>query len=429
MSALPKTEPSSPPPRRAPLFRREAVEAVRDQTQGAALRIEPLTVRLLVWVAGLVAIALIAFAVLGEYTRKARVRGYLVPTQGLLKVHSQDTGVLSEIRVAEGQHVSQGDVLFVVSMERSSGSVADGQAAAMRSVQERRGSLSAEIGAQARIVALDIEALQRREAAIGASLQQLDTEIETQRQQIANAQTMLDRNKTLQVSGLVSQQVVTQTEQDVLERQGKLAALERTKIDLTRERTTLRGDMSAARLKGQTLQASLQRSVASAEQELTEYEMRRTVTVKAPANGTATTVLVERGQIATPAQSLVTILPDGTQLEAHLYVPSSSIGFLAAGQQVQLRYDAFPYERFGSQEGRITEISRALVLPAESIAPIPLSEAAYRVTVALSSQSVAAYASELPLRPGMLLDADVWLERRRIYQWLLDPLYAVIKKS
>jgi membrane fusion protein len=35
----------------------------------------------------------------------------------------------------------------------------------------------------------------------------------------------------------------------------------------------------------------------------------------------------------------------------------------------------------------------------------------------------------LPLRPGMQLDADIWLERRRIYQWLLDPLYAVAKRT
>jgi membrane fusion protein len=48
------------------------------------------------------------------------------------------------------------------------------------------------------------------------------------------------------------------------------------------------------------------------------------------------------------------------------------------------------------------------------------------VTVALDAQSVKAYGEEFPLQAGMLLDADIWLERRKLYQCLLDPIYSVM---
>jgi membrane fusion protein len=92
---------------------------------------------------------------------------------------------------------------------------------------------------------------------------------------------------------------------------------------------------------------------------------------------------------------------------------------------VALRYQAFPYQRFGSYQGRVAEISRSIVLPNETALPSPIAEPAYRVTVTLDSQFVQAYGRNLSLQAGMLLDASIWLERRRLYEWLLDPLYSL----
>ena len=99
---------------------------------------------------------------------------------------------------------------------------------------------------------------------------------------------------------------------------------------------------------------------------------------------------------------------------------------MAAGQTVALRYQAFPYQRFGSYSGRVAEISRTLILPNETTLPSPLTQSAYRVTVTLDLQWVRAYGQNLPLQSGMLLDASIWLDRRKLYQWLLDPLYSVV---
>jgi len=111
-----------------------------------------------------------------------------------------------------------------------------------------------------------------------------------------------------------------------------------------------------------------------------------------------------------------------TQLEAHLYSPGNAVGFLRVGQPVRLRYDAYPHQKFGHHEGVIASISRAAISP-KDLPPQIASHAtpSYRVTVKLASQTVAAHGEPVPLEAGMLLEADVALEKRRLYEWVFEP--------
>jgi membrane fusion protein len=183
--------------------------------------------------------------------------------------------------------------------------------------------------------------------------------------------------------------------------------------------------------------ALLDRGMAELEQERAEAEARREIVVVAPHDGTVTAIHAVSGAKADTGTPLLSIVPLTSRLEAHLYAPSRSIGFVRTGQRVQLRYQAFPYQRFGHYEGVVAAISRAALSPAElppqlagltsvtGVAAGAPAEPIYRITVSLTSQTVTAYGAQTPLQPGMTLEADVALERRRLFEWMLDPLYAV----
>ncbi|EQD59012.1 secretion protein HlyD family protein, partial [mine drainage metagenome] len=111
--------------------------------------------------------------------------------------------------------------------------------------------------------------------------------------------------------------------------------------------------------------------------------------------------------------------------EAQLLVPSQAIGFVRSGQRVVLRYQAFPYQKFGLHEGIVTQVSRSALSPQEvsglmgQQVTVPL----YRVMVRLDQQTVNAYGKPVGLLPGMTLQADILLDRRRLIDWVLEPLY------
>ena len=110
-------------------------------------------------------------------------------------------------------------------------------------------------------------------------------------------------------------------------------------------------------------------------------------------------------------------------MEVELLVPSSAIGFVDRGQQVTLQYKAFPFQKFGVQRGSVSYVSRRALSPAEAseVSGIEgISEPVFRVRVRDIAQEI----HGRPVRPSMLVDADVLLERRRIIEWIFSPIYA-----
>ena len=145
-----------------------------------------------------------------------------------------------------------------------------------------------------------------------------------------------------------------------------------------------------------------------------------------------TAITAQRGQGVSGNQALASILPAGSELEAELYVPSRSAGFVKSGMEVLLRYQAFPFQKFGQFRGVVREVSGTSLRPDDIGEPRAVGSAAeplYRVRVALERQTVTAYGAEQNLRSGMAIDASVLLDRRRLYEWVLEPLYSISGRS
>jgi multidrug efflux pump subunit AcrA (membrane-fusion protein) len=127
-----------------------------------------------------------------------------------------------------------------------------------------------------------------------------------------------------------------------------------------------------------------------------------------------------------------TTIPTTQPLEIHLYAPSRTAGFVKPGQAVLLRYAAFPYQKFGLQQGWVQHISRTPISPqdlpqgsAQAIQQQAQSaEPLYRVAVRMERSHISAYGEQVPLKPGMAVEADVLQDRRAIWEWVLEPVIA-----
>ena len=410
---------------RRALFRQAALDFHREKLLGDVVLVRPLSVSLLTGAAVCIALAVLGFAWWGEYTRKAHVVGYLEPNKGVIKVYAPQAGTLIEKHVVEGQAVQQGAVLFVVSSERSSREATETQATAIAQLRRRRESLQEELAKQGHIDRIQLATAQERVRGMDAELAHLAAELQLQEQHVASAAGTVERYRLLVAKGLAAEMQAQQKREELLDQQSRFHSLQRSRLTLEREMDTLKRERTSNDLKAKNQRAAIERNISALEQELTEYESRRQVVIVAPSNGVVTTILNVQGQNITPSTPLLSLMPMDAVLEAHLLIPSRSMGFIAPRQTVAVRYQAFPYQRFGSAKGRITEIAKTLITPNEVTLPVPLQEPVYRVTVALETQTVTAYGTELPLQAGMVLDADIALDQRRIFEWVFDPLYSI----
>ena len=83
-------------------------------------------------------------------------------------------------------------------------------------------------------------------------------------------------------------------------------------------------------------------------------------------------------------------------------------------------------QRFGVGAAKIDSVSRTVLAPDEVAIPgMAMQEPVFRVRATLERSHVDAYGEPIPLQPGMLLSADVVIDRRTLLEWLFDPILAV----
>ncbi|HEU5295224.1 MAG TPA: HlyD family efflux transporter periplasmic adaptor subunit [Burkholderiaceae bacterium] len=409
------------------LFRREAIEANRQQWMGEVRLVRPVSMSVLVALLVAVAAAVGAWLVMGEYTRKAHVRGVLVPDRGWIRLVAPQLATVAERRATQGQIVRAGDVLFVLSLDAHAGD-GSAQQRVQRSLKARQESLSETLEARQRLSREQEAVLTQRVAGLRQESAQIDKEIELQRQRLSLSQQTLVRLEALREERFVSTAQINNKSEEVLALRAQLVALERQRSTLGREMAALEGQRRELPLQERARAGELQRAAQVLAQEAAENDARHEMLIRAPQDGTLTTVLAEPGQTVSPDVALASLVPADTRLQAHLYAPSSALGFIRAEQPVRLRVAAFPYQKFGHQAGVVHQVS-STPLQAGELAALPLAvkpdEPLYRVTVNLERQSVLAYGREQPLAAGMQLDADVMLERRRLVEWLFAPVLGV----
>jgi membrane fusion protein len=271
-----------------------------------------------------------------------------------------------------------------------------------------------------------------RLSAIDAEARNIEKEFALQRDRLELAEHAAVRQRALRERQLATENTWLAAQEDALDQALALQTLERTRMTVARTRIEVEAALAEAPLREQMQLAEIDRAAAALEQQLAEAEAQREIVITAPERGTVTAVQSALGSSVGPDKPLMTLVPAGSRLEAQLYGPSRAIGFVRSGQQVLLRYHAYPYQKFGQYAGVVRSVSRTTIGPAElSGLPTehpglqPIGEPLYRITVTLASQTAMAYGETAPLQPGMQLEADVVIETRRIYEWVLDPLYSL----
>jgi membrane fusion protein len=371
-------------------------------------------------------IALIAF---GHYTRAVAISGYLVPEGGILRVFAPQPGVIVEKRIKAGDHVAKGQALFVLSSDREGREGGPLYAMATETLRDRRAKMADTIEQTRSIQSAELVriAAKRQEAIERQAL--LDEKIAILANSINLRGKILERKHGLADRKLGTVDQSEQVELSLLDQRAQLSGLRLDRATLAQELTTLDHDLAVKPLQQRNEISVLERELSSLDQQLAESETRRENVIVAPAAGVLSVDLATLGQSVTASQPLAVIHPDGASLQVHLFAPSRAVGFIKPDDHVNLRYQAFPYQKFGQQYGRVRSIARTALSATELVSlNLPQqeqNEPLYRIVVEPRRQAIDVYGQPTTLQAGMAVDAYVLQETRTIYEWMLEPLLSV----
>ena len=148
--------------------------------------------------------------------------------------------------------------------------------------------------------------------------------------------------------------------------------------------------------------------------------------IRAPEEGVISVLIGNVGDRITQRHDMLgSLIPKGAKLQGVLYVPSDAIGFIKVGQKVLLKYQAFPYQQFGLYASTIENIDKSTLSPQDIKTVTNVNGPFYRVTVSIEQQELSVNGRMVPLVSGMQFDAIILIETRKLWQWILLPLYSL----
>jgi membrane fusion protein len=404
------------------IFRQQAIDAQRDKLLGEASLARPVPLWIFTLLATTFAAALIAYAFLGSYTRRERVDGFLAVDGGAARIMAPEIGTLTELRVKEGDEVAAGAVIARVSLEHSTASGASTSELVQRELSNRVTALTAEKERVRQLADQQREQLEARSADLRKEIQQADVQIRVQQTRVASAADDLRRTQKLIAAGFVSETALTQKRADELDQQSKLEALRRDRAALERDLRAATTELPIVPLRASQQIDQLDRQISELKQSQVQEETKRELVIRAPMAGTVTNIAAAQGESLHTDTPIALLLPKGSKLLAQLLVPTRAIGFIRPGNDVVLRYEAFPYQRFGQYHGKVEAISHTVWSAGEKVGSTTTREPVYRVDVKLDRMTVGDGGYQYPLRPGMLVNADILLERRTVFEWVFEPV-------
>lgn len=411
------------------LFRKEAVSHQSERLVGAVTLVQPLSIKLTVFILVSIAIAIIAFLFTAEYSRKETVRGFLMPNKGVIKSYIRQGGTIEKLWVKEGDIVTKGQSLATILVQQSNSEGVDLSTQIIKQLKNQKSLLTDEIVQHQALKQQELLNLQAQKSSLDNEKLALENQLVLSEEKLALLKEQQLSFNRLNKSGYLSNLEKELQQQNLLEAKQEKENIARTLVQHQNQLNQLAFNLSNIPQKYTLSINNLKRQQADLQQQLAQVESNYKYTITASHDGLVTGIQVVQGetlsQINAQSRPLLHILPEDSELIAELLLPTRSAGFIQLGNNTRLRFDAFPYQRFGFINSEITRIDKTLISPNETQLPITLQEPVYRLRAKLTQQQMRAFGKEFNLKSGMLFEADIMLEQRTLIEWLLEPIYSL----
>jgi hemolysin D len=378
------------------------------------------------WVASilmLLIVVLFVWSVLGHIDIIVNAQGKIIPGGYSKTISSVEVASVRALNVEEGQAVKAGDVLIELDTRASDSerdkSEGDRQTAWLQAKRSRAMLRAIDTGKAPTLTEVkpqDLDAQRVQDAQqhlqdqwrdYQAKLARLEGEISRYSQALPLATQRAKDYAELAKTNDVSQHAWFEKEQARIDLEGQLADARHQKASLTAEtRRTAQDALNEAN-----------RIAASSAQDVQKAMVHGDLLkLTSPVDGTVQQLTVHTvGGVVPAAQPLMQIVPKQATVEMEAFMENKDVGFVQAGQDAQVKIDAFEYTKYGTIPAKVSHVSRDAIQDEEK-------GLIYSVKVVLTQPTIEVDGRQMTLSPGMSGSAEIKTGTRRVIEYVLAPL-------
>lgn len=383
-----------------------------------------------------------AWAWLGRVQEVSVAPGRLIPKGEIYKVQPIAQAEVSRVLVRKGEKVRAGQRLAELD-DRLAANEIEGlkesiQADQLQLLQTKGLIAQTQLEVQTRQAISTAQAKSQV-----AAIAEVETDTNTYRQlltdleaEIKAYQGRLDRLQPLVNEGAIAkdhlfevEQTLRQRQQTVIQNEGNLQKLSASTAQLQAKLAQTKAEGQQSQLEAQQKLQQLNIQVSQLQSKITATEnllkaaktkLHNTV-IYAPVSGVVTDLKVHNiGEVTKPGETFAEIMPNGASLVLSAFLPNQEAGFVKEGMPVKMKFNAFPYQRYGTISGKVLFISPDATIDEQL-------GAGYRIEVALDQSAIDG--NHTLLKAGQTATAEVITRQRRIIDILFEPLKQMQKGS
>lgn len=392
-----------------------------------------------VWVTALVTILfiviLVMFLFFGTYTRRITVSGEIITLPHTIDMLAPEQGVISQLMVQDGQKVKPGTPLYQLDISRvsPSGNVADTTLLALANQQVHTEDIIRQVEQNRRTT---LDSLQQQ---IGHILKARETSSAMVKSATDGMQAMkrsMDNYDRYRLRGLINSDQQNNQRYLYYQQQSVWHNLNSQLIQQDQQIISLRTKLVTKNADFESQISQYRLRLDDLERQISEAHASNTRLIKSPSSGRISSLSVTVGQMVSSGDNLVQLVPtDKVVYRLILWLPGGSIPWVRSGDAINIRYTAYPSEKFGLFHGRIISVSSAPVAARELqyYASAPKQDAGQRgevwfKAVAEVSSGIIRQEQKIELTSGMQAQSILFLENRPLYRWMFSA-YDTLKNS
>lgn len=412
------------------MFRQEALDNRKMKWRGRAILLPgmPLWLTMLGSIAFIT--AFLTFVIAGTYSRRVNVSGEVTTWPRAVNIYSGVQGFIVRQFVHEGQSIKKGDPIYQIDVSKStrSGVVTDNQ---RRDIENQLVRVDNIISRLAESKKITLNTLEKQRLQYSDAFRLSSDIIRQAAEGIKIMKNNMENYRNYQSKGLITQDQLTNQVALYYQQQNNLLSLSGQNEQNALQITSLESQIQtqAADFDNRIYQMELQRY--ELQKELVDTDVGGEIIIRALSDGKVDSLSVTVGQMVNAGDSLLQVIPENIEnYYLIIWVPNDAIPYISAGDKVNIRYEAFPAEKFGQFSATVKTISRTPASTQEMLtykgAPqntLGISVPWYKVIVKPEKQIISYDGKSLPLENGMKAESTLFLEKRRIYQWMLSPFY------
>ena len=402
------------------------------------------------WLITALLIVAIAWSYFGKLDIIAPATGKVMPEGSIKTVQPASPGVVTEIKVSEGQKVKKGDLLIQLDDSIAKSDVKTAEQALAVAKLERdilAKTLTGEDVAEAvnaadipdnvkqHLIALaesKVSASEVQKQLLSSGVSSAGQQVEAQKQSKRTAQDNLDKLRTREQELKKELETATPFNESSIRSelrsvQQQIASVEASLPTYDQQIAQAQTGVSEAnsRLTAYDAEnkASAYTSIVDSEKHITELEntlakakqIVEQLSIRAPVDGTILSLATKTvGGVVSAAQPVVEVVPEGTKLVVDATVQNKDIGFIQVGQPVVIKVDTYSFQRYGYLKGVV-----------KSISPDAINDEkqglVYKMKVEIEGNETSKN-NTIKVEPGMSVTAEITTGKRRIIEFFLDPL-------